>query len=293
MTTCTTNKRYCGRDFSKEEIERIGDLIAAEPKLNRSALSRLVCDLLQWRRPDGREKEMSCRVAMLRMHREGLIGLPPAQTKNGNGRVRPKLTVASHPQFPLQGSLDSLGPITLCPVKKGKDSSLWNELIERYHYLRYTPLAGAQLRYLVFSYDRLLAALGFAAAAWMAAPRDRFIGWTHNQRKQNLHLVVNNARFLIMPWVEVPNLASHLLAKASRALPSDWQKTYHYRPVLLETFVQANRFHATCYKAANWIHVGTTKGRGKLEKTHQQVVPLKHIFLYPLHRHFRETLCSP
>lgn len=284
--------RYCGRTFSIEEMDLIRSLITAEPRRNRLQLSRVVCEQLGWCRPDGRVKDMSCRVAMLRMHRDGLIRLPPPRHRNSNGRVRPKITAASNPQQQLCVTVDKLGEITFRVVRTRKDSSLWNELIQRYHYLGYTPLPGAQLRYLAYSHSRLLAALGFGAAAWSAAPRDRFIGWTPQQREANLHLVINNARFLIPPWITVKNLASKILAAASRRLPSDWEQHYGYQPVLLETFVECARFHGTCYRAANWTYVGKTKGRGKLEKTHKQVTPIKDILLYPLDKHFRKVLCS-
>lgn len=289
----SANLRYCGRTFSVEEMDRIRSLIAAKPCRNRLQLSRVVCEQLGWRRPDGRLKEMSCRVAMLRMHRDGLIRLPPPQRGNGNGRTRPKITAASDPQSPLCAPVDKIGEITLRVVRTRKDSALWNELIQRYHYLGYTPLPGAQLRFLVFSPSRLLGALGFGSAAWMAAPRDNFIGWNPEQRKANLQLVVNNARFLILPWITVRNLASKILATASKRLPSDWKQHYGYQPVLLESFVECERFRGTCYRAANWIHVGKTKGRGKLEKTHKQVSPIKDIFLYPLDKQFRKVLCFP
>jgi hypothetical protein len=169
---------------------------------------------------------------------------------------------------------------------------LWNELIERHHYLRYKPLPGAQLRYLVFSGSHLLAALGFGASAWKVAPRDRWIGWSAEERRHNLHLVVNNARYLILPWIRSPNLASRILAGVARQLPRDWESRYHYSPVLLETFVERERFQGTCYRAANWMHVGHTQGRGKLDRQGQRLLPVKEIFLYPLRRDFRRRLCS-
>jgi hypothetical protein len=176
-------------------------------------------------------------------------------------------------------------------VLTAKDSALYNELIERYHYLRYTPLPGAQLRYMVESGTHLLAVLGFGAAAWSLAPRDHFIGWTSQQRVQNLHLVVNNSRFLILPWVRSQNLASKILAQLAKQLQQDWQSHYGYQPVLMETFVQQNLFRGTCYRAANWIHVGHTQGRGKLDRYYQYALPVKDIFLYPLIKNFRTQLC--
>ena len=234
---------------------------------------------------------MSCRVAMLHMHRDGLVNLPPPRHANSNGHNRPRLTEASDPQKPISLPVDTLGELLLRPVRTKKESSLWNELIERYHYLGYKPLPGAQIRYLVFTGSHLLSVLGFGAAAWKIAPRDKFIGWTAKQRVHNLHLVVNNARFLILPWVTVRNLASKILAAAVKRLPKDWENRYGYQPVLFETFVEKNRFRGTCYRAANWIYVGQTKGRGKLDRYHHRLLPVKDIFLYPLQEHFRNKLC--
>ena len=282
--------RYCGRLFTTEEMNWIRRLLVSEPKLRRVQLSRRVCDGLHWLRPDGRSKEMSCRVAMLRMERDGLITLPPPQKGNGNGRTRPRLTAASDPKEPLSLPAGTLGQIQFHPVQTPQDSSLWNELIERYHYLRYKPLPGAQIRYLVFQGSHLLAAMGFSAAAWKVAPRDRFIGWSDQQRRRNLQQVANNSRFLILPWVRAPNLASCVLGAAARRLSRDWQDRYGYGPVLLETFVERSRFRGTCYRAANWIYVGATQGRGKLDRRHRHPLPVKHVYLYPLHKHFRQKL---
>lgn len=287
-----TSVRYCGRFFTAKEIKQIKKLISDNPQLNRAQLSRRVCDMLAWLRPDGRLKDMSCRVAMLRMYRDGLIILPKPQKGNANGRNRPPLTSASDPREPISLPAGALGQLHFRPVNTPSDSSLWNQLIQRYHYLGYKPLPGAQIRFLVFSQNHLLAALGFSAAAWSIAPRDQFIGWTNKQRVSNLHLVVNNSRFLILPWITSANLASKILASASKLLPQLWQKRYGYSPVLLETFVQKNRFHGTCYRAANWIHVGVTQGRGKLDRYNLYNLPLKDIFLYPLSKNFRKKLLA-
>jgi hypothetical protein len=181
-------------------------------------------------------------------------------------------------------------PLLLQRVQNKRDSRLWNEYIQRYHYLGHKPLPGAQMRYILFSQEQPIALLGFGAAAWQTAPRDRYIGWSHEQRKRNLPLIVNNARFLILPWVQSKNLASMLLAKVARVLPGHWQEIYGYRPVLLETFVEKPRFQGTCYKAANWAPLGQTKGRGKLGPAGKHSVPIKDLWVYPLDRRFREVL---
>ena len=280
--------RYCGRDFHADEIALIRQLIAEDPTRTRAELSRLTCRALGWRRADGGLKDMSARVAMLRMQEDGLIELPPPRCKRPNQRVR----IGSHsdPGEPLDKPVGALTPLALRRVCTKSESRLWNEYIHRYHYLGHKPLPGAQLRYTVYSARQPIALLGFGAAAWMSAPRDLYIGWTHEQRKRNLHLIVNNARFLILPWVQSKNLASMILAKAARILPSQWQEVYGYRPVLLETFVEKPRFQGTCYKAANWIYLGQTKGRGKLGPAGKQSVPIKDLWVYPLDQRFRETL---
>jgi len=285
--------RYCGRDFPACEIGTIRALIADHPAANRARLSRLVCEALAWRRPDGRLKEMSCRVAMLRMQDHGLIQLPPPQKRNNNGKpYRRRTPQAESELFSPVASVAALGSLCLELVTDRTQSHLWNEYIDRYHYLGYQPLPGAQLRYMARANDRVLALLGFGAAAWKTAPRDQFIGWTAQQRTRRLHLVVNNARFLILPWIRCRNLASRLLSMAIRRLGEDWQQRYRYCPVLVETFVQTPRFRGTCYKAANWTYLGETQGRGKLDIDHNAELPRKGIWVYPLVRDFRRQLCD-
>ena len=255
----------------------IRSLIAEDPSRHRLALSRLVCERLDWRRPDAQLKDMSCRVALLRMQRDGLIRLPPPQRGSGNGRLRRRRTPQGEPPLPIIASVHELPDLELRPPANRSETLLWREYVDRYHYLGYAPLPGAQLRYLATSQHQILAVLGFGACAWKVAPRDRFIGWTAQQRQARLHLVVNNARFLILPWVQIKNLASSLLARVCRRLPDDWQAGYGYRPLLVETFVQSDRFARTSYRAANWIHVGQTQGRGKLDVHRLRALPKKDI----------------
>ena len=188
--------------------------------------------------------------------------------------------------------MEQLGDLRLEVVEERHTSHLWNEYIQRYHYLGYQPLAGAQRRYLAISQGQVLALLGFGAAAWKLAPRDRWIGWSAAQRQQRLHLLINNARFLILPWITSRNLASKLLAMAARRVAEDWHQRYGYRPVLMETFVERRRFSGTCYRAANWTHVGQTRGRGKLDTRHQAPLPIKDVWLYALEKKCRRTLCA-
>lgn len=283
--------RYCGREFSSSEISRIRLLIAGQPDASRAHLSRSVCELLDWRRPDGRLKEMSCRVAMLRMQDDGLFELPPPRNGNNNGKPFRRRTVQAEPErSEVLVSAGELVDLHLQPVADRQESFLWNEFIDRYHYLGYQPLRGDQLRYFACAGGQTLALLGFGAAVWKTAPRDEFIGWSAEQRRHQLHLVTNNIRFLILPWVRSRNLASRLLSMATRRLADDWERRYGYRPVLVETFVESHRFHGTCYKAANWLYLGETKGRGRLEVEHKAILPKKSIFVLPLARDFRLQL---
>ena len=286
-------RRYCGREFSPAELDHIRELLELRPVVRRVALSRRICQDFGWLNVLGQPKEMSCRVALLRMEKDGLIGLPAPLNKNGGGRCPIKLSAASEPREAVQASAGTLEPLAFQKVDKGRLSSLWTELIHRYHYLGYRPLSGAQMRYLIWSGDGLpVAALGFGASAWQIQPRDEHIGWNHQQRAAGLHRIVNNARFLILPWVRCPGLASRILSGIIKPLRADWRWRYGYEPVLLETFVEIPRFSGASYRAANWVLVGQTQGRGKLEKNHRQVAPLKEIWLYPLHPCFRQVLCA-
>lgn len=282
---------YCGRAFTASEIELIRALISASPPLNRARLSRELCERLDWRRADGRLKEMSARVAMLRMQADGLITLPPPRNPRPvTYRADPEIerAVLEPPGAPVV----DLAQLRVELVAAKRDSLLWNAYIQRHHYLGHQLLPGAQLRYFVRAADQVIALLSFGASAWKIKPRDEFIGWTSEQRPRNLHLIVNNARFLILPWIKYRNLASHVLARISRRLADDWQTRYAYRPVLLETFVEKPRFTGTCYKAANWQYLGDTQGRGKLDRSHRKAHPVKSIWIYPLVSDFRQHLCS-
>ena len=283
--------RYCGRDFDAAEIDWIRALIAQRPTLRRAALSRALCERLGWRKPDGGLKDMSARVAMLRMHRDGLIALPPPRNGPRTMRPPPPAPATGPPPSPPPADLDEVRPVRVQPVADGAEGRRWNAFVAHHHYLGYTPLPGAQLRYFARAADgRPLALFGFGAAAWKTAPRDRFVGWTPERRRRNLPLVVNNARFLILPWIRIPNLASHLLAQVERRLPDDWHRRYAIRPVLLETFCETPRFDGAAYRGANWIPVGRTQGRGKLDRRHEFARPVKIIYLKPLRPDWKDAL---
>ena len=281
---------YCGRDFSAEDIQAIHRLIEHNPDMRRAALSRKLCELFDWIRPNGQLKDMTCRVALLRMQADGLITLPASRMSRARSRPHFPPTAGTDPQATLVQPVHELAALTLRALAGTAASRLWNEYVARYHYLGYTPMSGSQLRYNVFAGGQLVALLSFGASAWKLAARESFIGWQEPQRRRNLQLVVNNARFLILPWIQSKGLASKILALAARQLPTDWHRRYGYSPVLLETFVESSRHRGTCYKAANWTHVGQTTGRGKKCPVHEPIIPVKDIWLYPLRKDFRATL---
>ncbi len=289
MESPSSNKRYSGRVFGPQDIGRVQELIRAHPEASRQQLSYRVCEVFDWRKADGSWKDMSCRVALLRMHREGLIELPAPRHKVNPCRSFSRRTSQAEPGALLEAVVHELEDLRLKVVER-EDSALWNETVDRYHYLGYKPLPGAQLRYFAYTGQRLVGLLGFGAAAWKSGPRDEWIGWSRAQRHRNLSGVVNNARFLIPPWIRVASLASKLLSMASRVLPADWERRYGYRPVLLETFVERGRFAGTCYRAANWTCVGQTRGRGKLGDHRLGQVPIKTVWVYPLAKDFRVQL---
>lgn len=281
--------RYCGKIWSTEELRQVRDLIASRPEANRADLSRLVCEALHWYRPNGKVKEMSCRVAMLRMRRDGLIELP-APTSHRPGQYKIVETPDGDPKPDIVCNLREFRDLTVQIVTRGPKLRRWNEFVGRYHYLGYKMLPGSQIRYFIMDGERVLGAMGFGAAAWKAAPRDNFIGWTHEERERGLNLIVGQSRFLILPWVHCKNLASKTLAMVTKRLPSDWEELYGFKPVLLETFVDITRFRGTCYKASNWINVGNTQGRGKLDRYSEFSQSVKSIWCFPLTRDFRQRL---
>ncbi len=284
--------RYCGKAWSDEDLGKIRDLLKREAHASRMLLSRLVCEMFEWRGPNGKLKEMSCRVAMLKMQRDGLIELPPPRW----GRpvsYQIVMTPESDPQPEWSCCISDLRDLKVALVRRGPPLRHWNALVGRHHYLGYTMLPGAQMRYFIMEGERVLGAMGFGASAWKVAPRDNFIGWTPEERKVGLHLIVGQSRFLILPWIRCQNLASKSLAMVAERLPEDWEARYGFRPVLLETFVDTTRFRGTCYKASNWINVGNTQGRGKLDRYSEFREPVKSIWLKPLRADFRRWLKEP
>jgi hypothetical protein len=282
--------KLCGRPLSEGELEAIRTVVGAADRPLRAEIARRVCRALQWTDALGRPKLMSARVGLLRLHRAGLIELPAPSRGNGNGRRLVHGPEVWPEPMCVAGTVGQLSGLRLEAVSDQRTSRLWNGLIDRHHYLGYTPLPGAQLRYLIHAEHGVLGAIGFGAAAWKVAARDRWIGWEAPARETHLGRVLNNARFLILPWVQVKNLASKVLALAAARIPADFAARYGERVVLLATFVEIPRHRGTCYRAANWRYVGETRGRGKCDRTHRANLPRKAVYVYPLAADFRAVL---
>ncbi len=289
---------FGGRTFSVEELHLIQALSADCAALGRTEIARTLCELLDWRRPTGRLKHHEGRLLLERLQALGWIDLPPVRPLGRRGPRVVRVTAQSEPEPEVQGSVGDFAPLRFEVVPPGPAgaSRLWRELIARYHYVGYRVPVGATLRYLVRSArcpEQVLACLAWTSAAWRIGVRDRWIGWSDAQRRQNLPYLVNNARFLILPWVHIRGLASAILARCARQLPQDWQARYGYRPMLLETLVEPARFRGTCYRAANWIPLGQTQGRGRMDRTHQAHgrAP-KEVYVYPLCRRVQQRLCT-
>jgi hypothetical protein len=283
----------CGRVFPHEILQRINRAVRDHPQWTRAELARQVCDWLDWRGANGKDKAVACRVALLRLERHGLIVLPaPRRTVRfgGSSFAQTQLTVPSR----LEGTVQELRGLKLVLVTS-KDRALdlqWKKLVATHHYLGYRPLCGAQVRYLIASEHGYVGALGFSAAALYLKARERFIGWSHPARQCHLQKVVANSRFVIAGGVRVKNLASKVLGMVQKRLPEDWAQAYGYKPLLLETYVEAQRFEATSYRAANWLHVGKTCGRGRQDRAHREKKPIKDIYLYPLVPDCQKQLCE-
>ena len=290
--TATIECRYYGRNFTTEEMALLRALIATSPPPNRHALSRQFCRRIGWFKPNGGLKDMMARVTMLAMHNDGLIVLPPPKWPRPPRRPMVFGPDTEPPLFPPPTTLDEVRPLTVQPVVRyTREGKRWNEFIARYHYLGYKTLVGAQMRYAVYDRDGgPLAMLGFSTAAWKLAPRDKFIGWTPQLREKNIPFVVDNPRFLILPWIKIPNLGSHILAIIRRRLPDDWTERYNTTPVLIETFVETPRYTGAVYRASGWLHVGTTQGRGRYDRDKLFDKPRKDVWLRSLRKDWKRTL---
>ena len=289
METIITYRR---RSVSKQDIKTINEIIAAHPGKSRRFISQEVCRAWDWRQANGTLKDMVCRSLLLILDSEGFIKLPPRKFTPPNPLAnRKKPTWVEIDQTPIQGPLADLFPIKLVSIRKTRFEKIFNGLVSEHHYLGYTQPVGEHLKYIAYSYDRPIACLAWGSAPWYIGARDRFIGWSNKTRENNLHLISNNLRFLILPWVQVSCLASYLLALNRHRLSQDWQNLYNHPVYLLETFVDTERYIGTCYKADNWICVGQTTGQGKLSKSRQPLLSKKAVYVYPLTKHFRRELC--
>jgi hypothetical protein len=279
---------FSGRTFSVEELQLIQTLTIDCAALGRTELASTLCELVDWRRPSGRLKNHEGRLLLERLEAQGVVRLPPVRALGRRGPRELPWSPQGAPAPDVVGSVRDVLPLGLEIVPPGRQgpSRLWRELIGRYHYLGERVPVGATLRYLVRSARapaHVLACLGWTSAAWKIAVRDHWIGWSEAQRRQNLPYVVNNSRFLILPWVHLQDLASHILARCARQLPQDWAQRYGVRPLLLETLVDPARFRGTCYRAANWLCLGQTVGRGRMDRAHLLTGQApKAVYVYPL-----------
>jgi len=279
------------RHLTDKDIDYIRHLIRENPNWNRTRLSRTLCQLWQWYAANGQLRDMSCRMMLLKLERQGHITLPPARCSPNNHLRNRKIPDSLHASDPICERLKQLTPLQIINLHETPFySDLFKCLLHRYHYIGYQGSPGEALEYLIFDrYQRPLSCLLFAAAAWKIAPRDQLIGWDAKKRQRNLIFVTNNTRFLVLPWVKVKFLASHILSKVAQQIQSDWVQRYNHPIFLLETFVD-QRFQGTSYKAANWMKIGQTAGRTRQDRYHRIQVPVKDIYIYPLTGTFQEDL---
>ena len=284
-----------GRCISPDDVVLIRDLLANHPSWKRSRLSRELCERWHWRNQKGRLKDMACRTLLLKLEAMGEIRLPPRQAGRPNHRGYGPMTEIAHDRSPIEADLSSLQPLRIEPLYTGdRRLPLFKFLLHRYHYLGHRTCVGENLKVLVRDRaGRLLACMLFGSAAWKGRSRDAFIGWEPAVRERNLSLLTNNTRFLILPWVRVRHLASHLLSQVCRRIPGLWMESYGHPIHMLETFVERQRFRGTCYRAAGWTHVGATAGRSRNDVHATLRVPVKDIFVYPLNTDFRQRLRAP
>jgi hypothetical protein len=282
---------YRGRGVTGEQIAFIRRLIADRPELSRWKLSRELCEAWQWKQANGALRDMVCRGFLLLLHRTGEIELPPVRRVVRNRiaeRARPARVEVE--ECPLHGSLGDFQPLEFVQVRRSPEEAMFNSLLEQHHYLGYERPVGEHLKYLVKAGGQAIACLAWSSAPRHLKLRDRYLGWSEEARDRNVHLLAYNTRFLILPWVRVPHLASHLLGRMARIVPADWQRLYAHPIYWLETFVDTSRFAGTCYRAANWQEIGTTQGRGHRAPTLEQTRPVKKMLGLPLNAKFREIL---
>jgi hypothetical protein len=292
---------FAGREFSCADLELIRQITSDFAGLGITEIARTACELLEWKRPSGGLKNPECRRLIEHLAEQGLLRLPERRGRGAPGPRRVARTERGEWQAEIHGSAGAFEPLRLEVVRGGQadhsgNHALFKELLDRHHYLGYRVPFGASLRYLVRSErvpETVLACLLWSSPAWRMEARDGWIGWNDGERARNLPYIVNNSRFLILPWVRVKGLASKILARCARQLPQDWETLYGYRPLLLETLVDAGRFRGTCYRAANWIALGQTSGRGRMDREHRaHGRAVKDLYVYPLCRQVAERLRS-
>jgi hypothetical protein len=284
-----TIRVFSGRTFSPEDIETIKWARKSYPKLPRHELAATICELLDWNTPAGRAKVPQC-AEFLRILEEGrIIQLPPVKTmllkKCKETPLVPEIDTTE-----IKGDIREYEPIRLIIAQSVKDQKRWRSYVNQFHMLGDKTVFGSRYRYFVKSGEAELGCIQFSASSWALEERDRWIGWTVDDRKARLHLIVNNSRFLIFPWVYIRNLASKALSLAAKQIQADWLREYCYAPVLLETFVDLTHFAGTCYKAANWVYLGETKGRGRMDRHNEYGLSKKAIYMYPLQDDFKAVL---
>jgi len=283
--------KYRGRAVTEADVAFIRDLIADNPAASRKVLSKKLCQAWNWMQPNGALRDMVCRGLMLALHRAGRIELPPVRRVMLNPFIeRRRPAEASIDTTPLHAALAEIRPIESRQVRRTGEERLFNSLIERYHYLQYTQPVGEHLKYLFYALGRPIGCMAWSSAPRHLGPRDRFIGWSAEARRKNIRFVAYNTRFLILDWVEVPHLASHILGLMARVLPQDWERVYGHPVYFLETFVDPERFTGVSYRAANWIFLGFTRGLGKNAPTKKPNRPIKEVLGYPLRKDFRKLL---
>jgi len=283
--------KYRGRAITTTDILYIKELIAAHPRESRRRLSQKLCEAWQWKQPNGALRDMVCRGLLLTLERAGQIELPPVRYVPHNPlarRVRPAPVLID--RTPVEGRLGQFQPLEFAQVRRSGDEPLFNSLLEEHHYLGYEQPVGEHLKYLVWAQDRPLACVAWSSAPRHIGARDRYIGWNQEVRRRNIRLVAYNTRFLILPWVRVPHLASHILGRMATQISGDWQRMYGHPIYFLETFVDPERFRGTCYRAANWVLLGQTTGRGKQCNSYVPNRSIKQVLGYPLTPRFREYL---
>ncbi len=281
-----------GREFKVEDFALIKETISLYPKLSRKELSKTICELLGWYQADREPKYLSCLQVLEKLEGWGEIKLPPLrQSRRGYHYNKVAITEKTQAAKPLGGRVDEYGPVSIEPVEDSRQGQLWNEYIERYHYLGHRQAFGNQQKYFIrFASGELLGCMLFSASAWSVACRDEWIGWGKEHRSRNLHLVLSNSRFLLFPWIKIKNLASKVLSLSARQVVRDWSLRYDFRPVLLESFVDTERFEGTCYRAANWRYLGKTAGRGRMDRYSRYLSSVKDVYVFPLEDDFRQLL---